>query len=372
MIPRFVRLWTLVWVATICLHASFAWVARADDREVARAWFEQGVGHASRHEWPQAVEAFERSRELDERVPTLFNLMLAYDALQRPLEVARTVRLFLMRADPGRHQVERTRALELEAKAYASLARLSIQARPSAIEVIVDGSPPVFAADGKSVLLTPGEHKIQGRKEGYEPHQLAITVSAGERRVLDVSLKELSPRAALPEIPSVSAPVMAPSTAQVAPARESSADLPHFEPWRRPVARVFAIIGAASFIGSAAVLGAAYGRAGKLERRDSTEPGFLTASDDYQRMSRAVLPLSLVSAGVLATAAGVWPHKRRWLHWAAAGAGLVLVAAGVGLAASQPPAIEGTGLDQPRRQLGVFIAASGAPLLAFPFGKSPR
>ena len=132
------------------------------------------------------------------------------------------------------------------------------------------------------------------------------------------------------------------------------------------------MVGAATWLGSAAVLATAYGRASDLKRTDSTQPGYLTASDDYQRITRAIIPLSLVSAAVLSTATVTWPRQRRWLDWVAAGAGLALVAAGVTLAASEAPAVTGTGLDQPRPQLGVFLAASGAPLLTFPFGKSSR
>ncbi len=286
-------------------------IAQTPDRDVARAWFEQGVGHASRHEWPQAVDALERSRALDERVPTLFNLMLAYDALERPLDVARTVRSFLMRADPARHQAERTRALELEAKAYAALARVRVQGAPPDAQLTVDSAPPVLSADARTILLTPGHHELAASAAGFESGTVTLDVVAGESRVLDMTLTKSVVDEAQPAAkPDVITALPTPALHPLPVASESNPPL-QFAPWRKPVARAFAMVGAATWLGSAAVLATAYGRASDLKRTDSTQPGYLTASDDYQRITRAIIPLSLVSAAVLSTATVTWPRQRR-------------------------------------------------------------
>ena len=65
-----------------------------------------------------------------------------------------------------------------------------IRVQPAGAEVLIDGERWEMPADQErlDVAVPDGEHKIEIRKDGYQPFTTTVTVRRGENTPLNVSL----------------------------------------------------------------------------------------------------------------------------------------------------------------------------------------
>jgi hypothetical protein len=73
----------------------------------------------------------------------------------------------------------------------ADYGQLAIRVQPEGAEVLIDGEPwqGPEGHDRLVVHLAPGRHRIEVRKDGYEPFSTTVTVQPGQTAALNVSLQ---------------------------------------------------------------------------------------------------------------------------------------------------------------------------------------
>lgn len=96
-----------------------------------------------------------------------------FDAFGRPMESGRAM-------DFGR-----ATAAPAPAREGASL---SIKVQPGDAAIIVDGERWQSSGDRLEIQVTPGEHRIEIQKDGYQPFSTTVRVGAGDSSPINVSL----------------------------------------------------------------------------------------------------------------------------------------------------------------------------------------
>lgn len=72
--------------------------------------------------------------------------------------------------------------------ASAKSGTLAIRVQPSDATVIVDGEPWQNSGDRLDIQTSPGEHRIEVQRDGYQPFSTSVRVKSGELSRLNVSL----------------------------------------------------------------------------------------------------------------------------------------------------------------------------------------
>ena len=316
--------------------------------------FERGLDEASRGAWPDAAASFERSCALVERPGTIFNLILAYDELGRPLSVLRMIQRFMKISDPVRHGAERQQLLQVEARVYGQLARVEPALDSPQATLMVDNEEPVFANDAKVVLLAPGRREVAIQAPGYVPQIRLLDVRAGDFVRLSVQLARVAePRSLL--FLSVSPP----ATLSREPQQPSSR-------WRRRTASALLLTGALVWIGAVAADAVAVRRAAGLAERDPEASGYLTASDRYVQARRAVGPLAFGAGAIMASGAVMDDGRLpRAAGWTALFAGIAIVAVGAAAWVAPPEHIARSPLPEPSREHGMVLTTIAVPAIVW-------
>jgi hypothetical protein len=184
----------------------------------ARAQFVKGAERVARAEWPEALDAFERSQAKRPHAVTRYNMGVCERALGQYTRARRTL-LQTLEDDRAAGGGQLSETLTTQARAFvaeidALLARVSIQLVPSAVVIAVDGRPlepsvdaagakvmlagtrppgPGAAAPGKSfdVLLDPGAHLFTLTRKGFADVVINRTFLPGSRHKLDLQLNRL-------------------------------------------------------------------------------------------------------------------------------------------------------------------------------------
>ena len=204
-------LWLAALVQVVVLSSSAP--AYADDKSEARGWFERGLVASRNGEFAEAVQAFQRSRELSERPSVLQNLAVALEHLGRYREALDAVeRAMELAKRTGHKQPEGLEPLRVELS--GKVAELRFEVTPDDALVELDG----VAVAGRTVRCDPGRHELSVSAPGFRREQRRLTVAEGARTVERVALQAqivaVHAEPAAP-VPSERAPDVAP-----APGRE--------------------------------------------------------------------------------------------------------------------------------------------------------
>lgn len=329
--------------------------------------FEDGVAAAQAQRWQEARSHFEASLVQTDKPATRFNLVLANEQLDQPLEILRHALAFLALPEQSEHAAARTRARELVARSTARVAVLTTDGLSAPLELQVDGAPAVAFADGR-IYLAPGPHRLETKHAGATLGASVVELTAGQVAAWP------QPEVSAPEPPvRVEEP---PPTASHAAASTWDADAGAIslrsERTRTPIAWALGSMGAASYLSALGVFLGALHRADEFGERDLFQPGVREARDDSLRLQNAVLPLALTGGGLMAGAIATGAHSRRAgsLAWSigsiAAGSGMA--AAGLAISLHEPPPVPDTNLPMPTRQVGYLLASSALPLLTYGIG----
>jgi tetratricopeptide (TPR) repeat protein len=256
--------WTVLIAVCWCGWAAGAHAQDAPSTEqAARQAFESGVVHAGAGRWADAAEAFRRSNALKERPSTWFNLTLALFRGERMAEALDAAERFLALAGDTVAAGDLSQIEHVARQAEAEVAELELELLPESASVSIDGTRVPGKGSPRKVRLDPGSHTLSVRAAGFAPHELGLTLHAGERARRSVTLQErTAPRRDPTPTPAIAQPAQ--SQAPQAAFR-AHADAPPDEgggllasPWFWTVASVVVV--------SAAVT------AGVLLMRDDPEP----------------------------------------------------------------------------------------------------
>lgn len=155
------------------------WASPAQAQSEADLRFELGVAAFDRGDHAAALEAFEASYAADPVPEVLFNIAMCRQAVGDLPGAVNAFRRYL--AVRGDAVAADERAL-IDRQLAAMLPRVGLlvvrASEPDAV-VTVDGRPMADLGPGVPFAVTPGEHTVEARKDGFLPSSAPVGVDAG-------------------------------------------------------------------------------------------------------------------------------------------------------------------------------------------------
>lgn len=157
---------------------------QADPVEQARALFREGVGHVEGRDYEAAATSFAAALELHEATSIRFNLASALMELDRYVDAYPHL-VGVLADETADAEVRRTTERHLR-QATRRIGRLAINANDSVDTVMLDGA--AVTPGAQDVAVEPGEHTIEGHHGGAVVVRRQLTVGAGERAHVDLTV----------------------------------------------------------------------------------------------------------------------------------------------------------------------------------------
>lgn len=215
-----------------------------EDRERARALFEEAARAKSEARWADVRRLLQQSIEAYPQFSTAWNLVTADEELD-DLPAAETLLIGLKNGAFGPLSAKELAAVNTRLEAVArELGSLAIDVGAAGAEVAIDGAPRGVAdAEGRIELrVTAGSHIVVVRASDGRALERSVDVSRGDRRALRFSFPA----------PIAEAPPSAPALTLPAPAPAEESGSVFSSPWLWVVIGALAVGGAAGIIGAAA------------------------------------------------------------------------------------------------------------------------
>jgi len=177
--------------ASIVICLSYSSVCLADAKEEAKEKFMEGVRNFSDENYPDALAAFEESYRLRPKASVLFNIGMCQKAMFRYIEAIDTFNKFL--SESG----EKTRkAMINEARAALKeleqlVGSLRLTNAPDGARVFVEGREIGRTPLSGPVMLNPGSHVLEVKKDGFEPLKTGVTIPSGAEIAVSAALSPL-------------------------------------------------------------------------------------------------------------------------------------------------------------------------------------
>lgn len=187
-------------VASQVLAAKAVPEADADVRlsAAARQFFAQGLAFADRGDWTQAVDRFERARQIRPSAVIGYNLALSLAELDRVLEASELLHAMESDLDADAELLSSTR--RLLARVAPRLASLTVTLDPNVgtrYAVFLDGAPLLAVELGAPIPVDPTAHEVTLRRGRQVVRRYAVEASPGARLEVAVALPEALSRAAM-------------------------------------------------------------------------------------------------------------------------------------------------------------------------------
>ncbi len=166
-------------VVFLVLGALFAAPAAAqEDREAARAEFEQGRRSFEAGAYREALEHFQEAYRLAPHPNVRVNIANCYDQLDRPIEAIFHFEHFLSEADhpPAAQRREVETAMRRLRERVGSI---SLQITPDGAQITIDGTEQRRAPVVEPVTVVAGSHTVEVQLEGYAPERQTVVVQGG-------------------------------------------------------------------------------------------------------------------------------------------------------------------------------------------------
>lgn len=153
-----------------------------------RLAFEEGLRRFDRGDFPGAVESFEAAWARAERPSVLFNLAVALQRVGRPVDAVRALETLL--AHPESTPAQRESGSRALAEARRLVASLTVTTTAAGAELVLNGRP---ARWDTAVLLPPGDHVLEARRDAGAPTRLELSLRAGEQRTVQLVVEAPQP-----------------------------------------------------------------------------------------------------------------------------------------------------------------------------------
>ncbi|HEY1954301.1 MAG TPA: hypothetical protein VGH28_01785 [Polyangiaceae bacterium] len=188
--------WTsIALVVPVVLVAPCARAQQLSDPQVAQALFDEARELMDKHDYARACPLLERSQKLDPGGGTLVNLALCWeDAGKLARANARFDEALSQARRDGRHDRETIALQHLDALA-PRLPRLRLALREPVPNVVVQFDDFIEGPEvlGALTPVDPGPHHVRVSAQGRLPWEWSGTLAEGERRELQVVLREPPP-----------------------------------------------------------------------------------------------------------------------------------------------------------------------------------
>jgi hypothetical protein len=180
-------------------RAGAAEQSKADE---AAKLFREAAERSKKKDWAGAYDLLEKSFALVPAAETATNLGQAAYKMSKYAEAARYLAHAVRTMSPTVPQSTRDVVAGMYDEAKKEVATLRLTVTPPGAEVFVDGT-----SRGKAenlldpVFVSPGEHVIEARADGYRPAREAITAARGTERDLALTLVREQSQSAAPGLP---------------------------------------------------------------------------------------------------------------------------------------------------------------------------
>lgn len=185
------RTWSLLLALYLAVVPARGAEPNAQDRETARALFEQGKSEMSVGRFAEAREHLQKSLDLVARPSVAFNLAVALRGMGRPKESAQLLRRMLagdFGALPSDRQAE-VRQLEQEVRRDIARVVISASGAPR-IDVRIDGVLVATLTSGHSSAIetNPGERVVTLSARHHDSIERTLVLAAGKSQSLNAKL----------------------------------------------------------------------------------------------------------------------------------------------------------------------------------------
>ncbi|MBI4954587.1 MAG: PEGA domain-containing protein [Myxococcales bacterium] len=277
---------------------SVAWAQQPDAKTQEEAGKAYGEANElfKKDQFAAALPGFQKADALVPGSMPKYKIAVCLDKLNRKQEAVAAYQAFLTSkppakmADKVKEAEGRIKALNKEIASQATVSLQLTPPNPPGLTIMVDGA----AVTGTDLTLTPGDHTVSITATGFEPRAEKVTVKAGEKRPLAVTLTALpvAPTPVPTPVPTLieptppgPEPVPAPVPTPEPGGEETSSDIP-----------AYVTLGIA---GAGAILGTVFGVIALQAKGDFNEPGGATV-DNADKAERSAL-IADMSFGVALT-----------------------------------------------------------------------
>jgi tetratricopeptide (TPR) repeat protein len=154
----------------------------------AAALYDEGVALYKKGQWADAHASFLAAWSIHKHWQIAANLANVELKLGKSRDAAEHAAYYLHNAPADRH----ARARALLDKATANVGTLKIRVSVQGAEIAVDGHAVGLSPLADDVIVDPGKHSVEARRDGYAAIQQTLIMGKGEARELTLSLTPLT------------------------------------------------------------------------------------------------------------------------------------------------------------------------------------
>jgi len=163
--------------------------AAGGDEEEARVHFTKGVDFFKAGDFSAALVEFLRSYELNPLWGVKFNIAVCYLKLNKYTSSLSAYKAYLEEGGDEVPEDRKAKVIEDLSFLEATVGRVSFCCGVEGSALVVDDVEPSAVPGEGPLLMDPGIHKVELRKEGFEPFIAKVTVVAGEETAVQVTLE---------------------------------------------------------------------------------------------------------------------------------------------------------------------------------------
>lgn len=169
----------IAFTITAILLAALPRLAAADDHEIAKAKFQEGMALIKEENYPAALAAFEESYKLVPKPGLLYNIAMCQKALFRYVESIASFKKYVSAMGANIKPEMRLTVDQAISDMQKLVGTVLIDGAPDGADVFIDDRA-VGATPLKEPLITdPGQHSIRVERDGFKPLRTEVTVPSG-------------------------------------------------------------------------------------------------------------------------------------------------------------------------------------------------
>jgi hypothetical protein len=185
------RAMTAFTIAAILL-AALPRPAAADDQEVAKTKFQEGMALIKEENYPAALAAFEESYKLLPKPGLLYNIAMCQKALFRYVDSIISFQKYVVAMGASIKPEMKLTVEQALSDMQKLVGTILIDGAPDGADVFIDDQSIGTTPLKETLLADPGQHSIRVERDGYKPLRTEVTVSSGATIAVRSSLHSVA------------------------------------------------------------------------------------------------------------------------------------------------------------------------------------
>jgi hypothetical protein len=169
----------VAFTATAFLLAAAPRLAVADDQEIAKAKFQEGMGLIKEENYPGALAAFEESYKLVPKPGLLYNIAMCQKALFRYVESIASFKKYLSAMGASVKPEMRLTVEQALSDMQKLVGTVLIDGAPDGADVFMDDRSIGTTPLKETLLADPGQHSVRVERDGFKPLRTEVNVPSG-------------------------------------------------------------------------------------------------------------------------------------------------------------------------------------------------